>query len=103
MNTPVTVTFVPEQIITWVVIGLIAGFLASVLVRGRGMGLLGNVIIGLLGALIGGFLFNALNVTISPALSGTINIRLIDIIVAFIGALIILLLVTPFYYRRRVL
>src|SRR5574341_1432298 len=99
MNTPVTVTFVPEQIITWVVIGLIAGFLASVLVRGRGMGLLGNVIIGLLGALIGGFLFNALNVTISPALSGTINIRLIDIIVAFIGALIILLLVTPFYYR----
>jgi len=101
MNTPVTVTFVPEQIITWIVIGLIAGFLASVFVRGRGLGLLGNVVIGLLGALIGGFLFNILNVQVSPALAGTINIRLIDIIVAFIGALIILLIITPFYWRRR--
>jgi uncharacterized membrane protein YeaQ/YmgE (transglycosylase-associated protein family) len=103
MNQPVTVTFVPEQIITWVVIGLIAGFMASVFVRGYGMGLLGNVIVGLLGALIGGFLFNVLNVQVSPSLAGTINIRLIDIIVAFIGALIILLLITPLYYRRRVL
>jgi len=103
MNQPVTVTFVPEQIITWVVIGLIAGFMASVFVRGRGMGLLGNVIVGLLGALIGGFLFSVLNVQVSPSLAGTINIRLIDIIVAFVGALIILLLITPLYYRRRVL
>lgn len=101
MNQPITVTFVPEQIITWVVIGLIAGFMASVFVRGRGMGLLGNVIVGLLGALIGGFLFNALNVQVSPSLAGTINIRLIDILVAFIGALIILLIITPIYYRRR--
>ena len=52
MNTPVTVTFVSEQVITWIVIGLIAGFLASIFVRGRGMGVLGNVVIGLLGALI---------------------------------------------------
>jgi uncharacterized membrane protein YeaQ/YmgE (transglycosylase-associated protein family) len=103
MNQPVTVTFVPEQVITWVVIGLIAGFLASIFVRGRGMGLLGNVIVGLLGALIGGFLFSVFNVQVSPALAGTINIRLIDIIVAFIGALIVLLLITPIYYRRRVL
>lgn len=100
MNAPVTVTFVPEQVITWVVIGLIAGFLASIFVRGRGMGLLGNVIVGLLGALIGGFLFNIFNVQVSPALAGTINIRLIDIIVAFVGALLVLLLITPFYYRR---
>ena len=103
MNTPVTVTFVPEQVITWVVIGLIAGFLASIFVRGRGMGVLGNVVVGLLGALIGGFLFSIFNVQVSADLLATINIRLIDIIVAFIGALIILLLVTPFYYRRRVL
>jgi uncharacterized membrane protein YeaQ/YmgE (transglycosylase-associated protein family) len=103
MNTPVTVTFVPEQVITWIVIGLIAGFLASIFVRGRGMGVLGNVVIGLLGALIGGFLFSIFNVQVSPDLLATINIRLIDIIVAFIGALLILLLVTPFYYRRRVL
>ena len=46
MNQPVTVTFVPEQVITWIVIGLIAGFLASIFVRGRGLGLLGNVIVG---------------------------------------------------------
>jgi uncharacterized membrane protein YeaQ/YmgE (transglycosylase-associated protein family) len=103
MNSPVTVTFVPEQVITWIVIGLIAGFLASIFVRGRGMGVLGNVVIGLLGALIGGFLFSIFNVQVSADLLATINIRLIDIIVAFIGALIILLLVTPFYYRRRAL
>lgn len=46
---------------SWIVVGLLAGFLASVLVRGRGFGCVGNLIIGLVGAVIGGYLASLLN------------------------------------------
>ncbi|MBA3871991.1 MAG: GlsB/YeaQ/YmgE family stress response membrane protein [Anaerolineae bacterium] len=102
MNSAVTVTFVPEQIVTWLVIGLIAGFAASVVVRGRGRGALSSIIIGLVGALIGGFLFSILRIDVSPALQGGFTLKYIDIIVAFIGAMIVLILFGGFW-RRRVL
>lgn len=102
MNQPVTITFVPEQILTWAIIGLIAGVLASMLVRGYRFGLLWSIVIGLLGALIGGFIFTVLRIQTPAALAGGITIRWMDIIVAFIGAVIILLLVGGFYrYRYR--
>ena len=44
------------SIVWWIVVGLIAGFLASVVMRGGGYGVVGDVIVGLVGALIGGFL-----------------------------------------------
>lgn len=96
MNQPITVTFVPEQVITWVIIGLIAGFLANLVVRGRGMGLTGNVLVGLVGAVIGGFLLGLLQIDRS-AFNVTINLT--DIIAAFIGAVIVLLVASAF--RRR--
>lgn len=99
LNQPVTITFVPEQLITWLIIGLIAGFLASVLVRGRGLSTLSSIIVGLVGAFVGGLLFTLLRLQVSPALAGGITLRYIDIIVAFIGALLVLLLVSGF--RRR--
>jgi uncharacterized membrane protein YeaQ/YmgE (transglycosylase-associated protein family) len=40
----------PESILTWIVIGAIAGWLAGMLVKGRGHGLIGNIVIGILGA-----------------------------------------------------
>ncbi len=52
------------QFIGFLVIGGLAGWLASLLLRGRGMGCLGNVLIGILGALIGGLVFNALNLPV---------------------------------------
>jgi uncharacterized membrane protein YeaQ/YmgE (transglycosylase-associated protein family) len=74
-----------ETILLWAVIGLIAGWLASALVGG-GYGLVGDIVVGVVGAFLGSFLFRALNVG-SPfgGLAGTI-------FVAFIGAVVLLLL-----------
>jgi uncharacterized membrane protein YeaQ/YmgE (transglycosylase-associated protein family) len=102
MNQPVTITFVPEQVITWIIVGLIAGSLAGMLIRGRGLGFLSSVIVGLLGGLFGGFLFSILGIQIPVA--GGITLGWADIIVSFIGAVIILLLFGGFYrYRRPIL
>jgi uncharacterized membrane protein YeaQ/YmgE (transglycosylase-associated protein family) len=100
MNQSVTVSFVPEQIITWVIIGLIAGLLAGLLIRGRGFGFVASVVVGLLGALLGGFLFSVLHIQMPPALSGGITLAWADMLVAFIGAAIILLLFGGLYRRR---
>ena len=103
MNQSITVSFVPEQVITWVIIGLIAGLLAGLLIRGRGLGFVSSVVVGLLGALLGGFLFTVLRIQIPPAFSGGITLAWADMLVAFIGAVIILLLFGAFYHRRRAL
>lgn len=100
MQEPVTITFVPQQIITWLVIGLIAGVLASILVRGRRFGLWGSIITGLVGAVVGGLLFTALGIQVSPELAEGITIRYIDIIIAFIGAVIVLVLAGALWWRR---
>jgi uncharacterized membrane protein YeaQ/YmgE (transglycosylase-associated protein family) len=99
LDQPVTITFVPEQIITWLIIGLVAGFLASLLVRGKNLGATTSIIIGLVGALVGGFLFTVFQIPVAPALLQGITIRYIDVIVSFIGAVIVLLIVT--ILRRR--
>jgi uncharacterized membrane protein YeaQ/YmgE (transglycosylase-associated protein family) len=97
----VTVTFDVGAVITWAIIGLIAGFLAGALVRGRRFGLITSIIVGLVGALVGGFLFTILKIPVPPILQNTISIRWADIIVAFVGAVIVLLLL-GLIWRRRV-
>jgi len=92
MNQPVTVTFVPEQIITWLIIGLVAGYLASVLIRGRNMSIGSSIIVGLIGAVIGGLIFALLRIQVPASLMGGITIRYVDVIVSFIGAIIVLAL-----------
>jgi uncharacterized membrane protein YeaQ/YmgE (transglycosylase-associated protein family) len=99
MNQSVTVSFVPEQVITWVIIGLIAGLLAGLLIRGQRFGFVSSVMVGLLGALIGGFLFSILRIQIP--VSGGITLAWADMLVAFIGAVIILILFGGFYRSRR--
>ncbi|HEX2622504.1 MAG TPA: GlsB/YeaQ/YmgE family stress response membrane protein [Phototrophicaceae bacterium] len=103
MNQSITVSFVPEQIITWVIVGLIAGLLAGLLIRGRGLGFISSVVVGLLGALLGGFLFTALHLQVPTAFNGGLTLAWADMFVAFVGAVIILLLFGGFYRRRRVL
>ncbi len=49
------VHFAVYNLLSWIIIGALAGFFASVLVRGRGYGCLGNTIVGLVGAVIGGY------------------------------------------------
>jgi uncharacterized membrane protein YeaQ/YmgE (transglycosylase-associated protein family) len=100
MEQSVTVSFVPEQLITWVIIGMIAGMLAGLLIRGRGLGFTSSVVIGMLGALLGGLLFSVLHIQLPPAFNGGITLAWADMFVAFIGAVIILLLFGGFYHRR---
>ena len=73
------------------VIGAIAGWLAGLLVQGTGFGLVGDIVVGILGALIAGFLFPVLGITLT--LGGGV---LGAIILAFIGAVILLLIVRLF-------
>ncbi|RWU09652.1 GlsB/YeaQ/YmgE family stress response membrane protein [Pseudidiomarina gelatinasegens] len=70
----------------FLLVGLIAGWLAGSLVKGGGFGLLGNIVIGVIGALIGGFLFNLLGVSSGGGL-------IWSIVVATIGAVVLLVLV----------
>lgn len=100
MNQSVTVNFVPDQIITWVLVGLIAGALAGLVIRGHGLGYVTSVIVGLLGALVGGFLFTVLHLQVPAGFSGGITLAWADMLVAFIGAVIILILFGGFYRTR---
>lgn len=73
----------PGGWIAWLIVGLIAGFLASRVMRGGGYGMIGNIIIGLIGALIGGLIANLLLPGATFGFWGSI-------IVAFIGACILI-------------
>ncbi len=73
-------------ILTWLVVGLFAGWLAGVVMKGRGFGLVGNMLIGIIGALVGGWLAGAL-FNIGNAISG---FNLGTILVAFLGAVVVL-------------
>ena len=69
-------------IISWLIVGAIAGWLAGQVMGGRGFGILGNIVVGIIGSIIGGFLastFLGLDV-------GGFNI--VSLLVAFIGAVI---------------
>ena len=84
-------------ILSWLVVGLIAGFLASRVMRGGGFGLVGDIIVGIVGALIGGFLAATL-LNIPDAVNG---INLTSILVAFVGAVILIWLLRLVSGRRR--
>ncbi len=82
-------------IISWLIVGLIAGFLAKYVVPGEGPGgVLGDIIIGIIGAFIGGWVFNLLGH------SGVSGINLWSIIVAFVGAVILLFIIRAVTGKR---
>jgi uncharacterized membrane protein YeaQ/YmgE (transglycosylase-associated protein family) len=70
--------------IWFIVIGLLAGFLAGSVVKGHGFGLLGNLIVGVIGALLGGFIFGLLGIGATGLIGA--------LICAFVGAVVLLLL-----------
>ncbi|HLI09464.1 MAG TPA: GlsB/YeaQ/YmgE family stress response membrane protein [Ktedonobacteraceae bacterium] len=86
-----------ESLLWWIVIGLIAGFLASHVVRGAGYGMLGDIIAGIVGAFIGGWLFGVLGISAGGGLLGSI-------ITAFIGAVIFIIILRAIagMPRRRI-
>lgn len=71
--------------IWFLIVGLIAGWLAGVLVKGSGFGLIGNLVVGVVGAFIGGFLFSLLGLGSNGDLIGSI-------VVATIGAVVLLVI-----------
>ena len=81
------------DILWFILVGLVAGWLAGLIVKGRGLGLLGDLIVGVIGALIGGYLFSFLN--ISLPVTGFWG----SLLTATIGA-ILLLFVLKFFQRR---
>ena len=74
-----------ELILVWLIVGAVAGWLAGMIVRGGGFGLLGDIIIGIVGAFVGGWLLMQLGVSIG---SGLISV----IATATIGAVALLAL-----------
>jgi uncharacterized membrane protein YeaQ/YmgE (transglycosylase-associated protein family) len=82
------------QIVWFLLIGLIAGWLAGVLMKGAGFGLVGNLIIGVLGAVAGGFLFRL--VGLMP------NSLLGELIAATVGALVVLFLIGVLVRKKAV-
>ncbi len=81
------------DLVTWLIVGLVAGLLASFVVGG-GFGLIGDILIGIAGAFIGGWLFRVLGVhTPFAGLGGTI-------FVAFVGAVVLLFLLRLVRGRR---
>ena len=73
-------------ILSWIIVGLIAGWLAGELMRGAGLGLIGNIVVGSVGALLGGFLASTL-FGFTDILS---EINVATVVVAFIGSVLLL-------------
>jgi uncharacterized membrane protein YeaQ/YmgE (transglycosylase-associated protein family) len=83
-------------IIAWIVLGLIAGWIASKLMHGEGSGLLMNLVLGVVGAFVGGLIVSALGGV------GVTGFNLWSIVVAVLGAVIVLWLYNVLATRRRV-
>ncbi len=85
-------------IIAWIIVGLIAGWLTGLVMRGGGYGVVGDIILGIVGGLIGGFLASALFGIPNPV--NGINVE--SIVIAFIGAVIVTAIVRALSGRRVV-
>ncbi len=84
----------PGGIIAWLIVGLIGGWLAGLFMRGGGYGIIGDIIVGLIGAFIGGLVFSVL-VQGEAGFWGSI-------VIAFVGACILVALVRAVSPGRRV-
>jgi uncharacterized membrane protein YeaQ/YmgE (transglycosylase-associated protein family) len=82
-------------IIAWLVLGLIAGFIASKLVNKTGEGLVLDIVLGVIGAFVGGFVFNRFF-----GAAGVTGLNLYSMFVAVIGAVIVLVLYHLVFRRR---
>ena len=76
----------PTSLIAFLLIGAVAGWLAGLLMRGGGFGLLGNIVVGIIGAFVGGFLFGLAGLSAGGGLIGSL-------ITAVVGAAVLLFIV----------
>ena len=82
------------SIIGWILLGLISGFIASKIVNKSGQGFFLDLILGLVGAILGGFIFSALSA------NGITGLNLYSMVVAVIGAVIVLVIYHKVSGRR---
>ena len=82
-------------IISWIILGLIAGFIGSKIVDRQGQGFWLDIALGIVGALVGGFLFDAFGAT------GVTGLNIWSMIVAVVGSVVVLLVYNAVTSRRR--
>ncbi|HUA26722.1 MAG TPA: GlsB/YeaQ/YmgE family stress response membrane protein [Steroidobacteraceae bacterium] len=82
------------SIIAWIILGLIAGFVGSKIVNKRGEGLVRDILLGVVGAVVGGWLFHMFGA------AGVTGLNLYSLVVAVIGAIVVLVLYHAIFGKR---
>ena len=82
------------SIIAWIILGLIAGFIGSKIVNRSGEGLVLDIVLGVVGAVVGGFIFNAIGAV------GVTGLNIYSLVVAVIGAVVVLVIYHAVAGRR---
>ena len=82
------------SILAWLILGLISGFIASKLVNKTGEGIVLDIVLGIVGALVGGWLFNALGH------SGVTGLNIYSMFVSVLGAVVVLVVYHALFRRR---
>ncbi len=80
--------------IAWIILGLIAGFIASKIVNKTGEGLLRDILLGIVGAVVGGWLFRTFGMT------GVTGLNIYSLLVAVVGAIVFLVLYHLIFSRK---
>ena len=87
----------PMGWLAWIIVGAVSGWLASIVMKtNREQGLIMDIVVGIVGALIGGVVFNALGI------AGTTGFNIWSVFVAFVGAVILLGLIRLFSGRTAI-
>jgi len=81
--------------LAWIVLGLVAGFIGSKLVNKSGEGLIRDILLGVVGAIVGGYMFNLFGA------SGVTGLNLYSVLVAVAGAVVFLVVYHAIFRRRR--
>jgi uncharacterized membrane protein YeaQ/YmgE (transglycosylase-associated protein family) len=81
------------SVIAWIVLGLVAGFIASKIVNKSGEGMILDIILGIVGAVIGGYLFQTFG------MAGVTGVNLYSILVAVVGAIVFLVIYHAIFRR----
>ena len=84
------------SILAWILLGLVAGFIGSKIVNKTGEGLVMDIVLGIVGAVVGGFLFNIFGA------AGVTGLNIYSLIVAVIGAIVVLVLYHMVFRRRAI-
>ena len=82
------------SILSWIILGLIAGFIGSKIVDKQGKGLMLDIALGIVGAIVGGIVFSAFGAT------GVTGLNLYSMVVAIIGSIVVLFIYHNFLERR---